>query len=585
MSATMSTRSRKASTLRRMLCVPLAGHAMVVGLAAAPPVAAQTLERPSMAEPMLELDELAAVMECEALLEADAVFTLADMTRLTSARRVTEPDKLPYCRVEGYIAPQIRFAVHLPTEGWNQRYLQNGCGGYCGTLASPDDIDSAAGCAPAANGAFVRSSTDGGHTAPFDDGMWAVDNPQAQVDLGYRAVHEVAVASKKIISVFYGQEARFSYFTGCSDGGREGLMEAQRYPDDFDGIIAGAPANIWSSLNGIFQPWVIGSNTRLDASYIITPEKIPVLQRAAMGACDAHDGLEDGLIADPRACNFDPAVVECSGAEQSNCLTAEQVEAARRIYAEPTGPDGQALYPGSMPVGSEQVWAGGITAPAGRRAIAEGYASYRRYLDRDVEVDSNMKEWQIDAAKLAELRDGLGTIYDSTDPDLSRFRERGGKLVMWHGWADQAIPPHGTIAYWDAIGEAAGSPSVRDEFVRLYMIPGFYHCFGGDFDQFDFLTPIMNWVEQDTAPEGVVAWTEQNDSVVRSRPVYPYPAVARYDGSGNVNEARSFSPAAPVEDFDDAYEWAGEFESGYQRVCGWQGDPFRGGEFVCEPLE
>lgn len=560
----------------------LAGLAtLLLALTAAENIPAQ--EPPPPSEPMLELDEVAPVMQCEALLEVDAVFTLADLTRLTSATLVTDTDKQPYCRVEGYIAPQIHFAVHLPTEGWNQRYLQNGCGGYCGTLASPDDIDSAAGCVPAEDGAFVRASTDGGHTAPFDDGMWAVDNPQAQVDLGYRAVHEVAVASKRIIAEFYGQPPRYSYFTGCSDGGREGLMEAQRYPEDFDGIIAGAPANIWSALNGIFQPWVIGANKDPDGGYVITPDKIPALHRAAIEACDRIDGLEDGIIDDPRACDFDPGVIECpAGTDRPDCLTAEQVAAARRIYSAPAGPDGRALYPGSMPVGSEEPWAEGITAPPGQRAIAEGYASYRRYLDRDVAVDSNMKDWQIDAAELAELRAGLGTIYDSTDPDLTEFGERGGKLVLWHGWADQAIPPHGTIAYWDAVADAVGGSAERDEFVRLYMIPGFYHCFGGDFDQFDFLTPVMNWVERDAAPEEVIGWTEEDGAVTRSRPLYPYPAVASYDGVGDPNEASSFSPAAPAESFDDAYEWAGEFESGYQRECGWRGDPFRDGEFVCE---
>jgi feruloyl esterase len=558
----------------------------VLGLAGASNALAQALERPPPAEPMLELEPVAAVMECEALLEVDAVFRPVDLTRLTSAKIVNEDGKLRYCRVEGYIAPQIHFAVHLPTAGWNQRYLQNGCGGYCGTLASPDNVDSAAGCVPVVDGAFVRSSTDGGHTAPFDDGMWAVDNPQAQVDLGYRAAHELAVASKRIIAAFYGQGPRHSYFTGCSDGGREGLMEAQRYPEDFDGIIAGAPANIWSALNGIFQPWVIAANTAPDGSYIVTPEKVPVLHRAAIEACDRIDGLEDGIIADPRACQFDPSVVECpSGADRPDCLTAAQVAAARKIYAVPAASDGRALYPGSMPVGSESPWADGITAPAGQRAIAEGYASYRRYLDRNVALDSSMRDWQIDAATLAELKASLGTIYDSTDPDLTEFRERGGKLILWHGWADQAIPPHGTLAYWHAIGEAVGGAAERDAFVRLYMIPGFYHCFGGDFDRFDFVTHLMNWVEREAAPEEVIAWTEKDGAVARSRPLYPYPAVARYDGSGDIDDAANFARMSPAENFTAAYDWAGEFESGYQRVCGWRGDPFRGGEFVCEPAD
>ncbi|HEY5569174.1 MAG TPA: tannase/feruloyl esterase family alpha/beta hydrolase [Gammaproteobacteria bacterium] len=551
------------------------------------PLMAQSLRPPAPAAPMLTLRDVAPVIECEALLKVDAVFTDADLTHLTSAAVFVEAGKRPYCRVEGYIAPQIRFALHLPTEGWNQRYLQNGCGGYCGTLASPDAVDAAAGCAPVEDGAFARSATDGGHTAPFDDGLWAVDDPQAQVDLGYRAAHEVAVASKRIIAAFYGQGPRYSYFTGCSDGGREALMETQRYPEDFDGIVAGAPANIWSSLNGIFQPWVIGSNKAESGGYVITPEKIPALARAARETCDGVDGLEDGIIADPRACEFDPGVIECPAGREdgADCLTAAQVAAARRIYAAPAGLDGRALYPGSMPVGSEAPWAEGITAPAGQRAIAEGYASYRRYLDRDVALDLGMTHWTIDAAELAALRSGLGTIYDSTDPDLSAFSERGGKLILWHGWADEAIPPHGTIAYFDAVREAVGGAAERDAFVRLYMIPGMYHCSRGDFDRFDFLTPVMNWVERDAAPEGVVAWTAQGDVVTRSRPLYPYPAVARYVGSGDVDDAANFTPAVPARQFESAYEWAGEFESGYQRVCGWNGDPFRGGDFVCEPAE
>jgi feruloyl esterase len=558
---------------------------ILLGITAAENLAAQALEPPPPTEPMLALEEVAAVMQCEALLEVDAVFTTNDLTHLTSARVITETGKLPYCRIEGYIAPQIHFAVHLPTEAWNQRYLQNGCGGYCGTLASPDAVDSAAGCIPVDRGAYARSSTDGGHTAPFDDGMWAVDNPQAQIDLGYRAAHELAVASKRIIAAFYGQQPRYSYFTGCSDGGREGLMEAQRYPDDFDGIIAGAPANVWSALNGVFQPWVIGANTAPYGGYILTPDKVPALHRAAIEACDAIDGLEDGIIADPRACDFDPGIIECpAGTDRADCLTAQQVAAARKIYSPPTGPDGRALYPGSMPVGSEGFWGDGITAAPGRRAIAEGYASYRRYLDRNVALDSSMRDWQLDAGMLAELKQGLGAIYDSTDPDLGEFRARGGKLVLWHGWADQAIPPHGTLAYWHAVGEAAGGAAERDAFVRLYMIPGFYHCFGGDFDRFDFLTPLMNWVESEAAPEEVVAWTLRDGAVTRSRPLYPHPAVARYDGTGDIDDAANFLRAPPPKSFDPAYEWAGEFKSGYQRTCAWSGDPFRDGEFVCEPV-
>lgn len=559
---------------------------LAAGVVPAAVLSAQTLERPGPSEPMLALERVGAAMQCEALLEAEAVFGLDDLVRITAASVVEEAGRPAFCGVAGYIAPQIHFELELPLEAWNQRYLQNGCGGYCGSIGDPGDVSAAAGCGPVENGAFARASTDGGHTAPFNHGMWAVDNPQAQVDLGYRAVHEVAVASKAIIAEFYGQAPRFSYFTGCSDGGREGLMEAQRYPDDFDGIVAGAPANIWSSLNGIFQPWVVGANTREDGRYIITPEKIPALERAAMEACDARDGLEDGIIADPRACDFDPAAIQCpAGADRADCLTEAQVAAARRIYTPPTGPDGRVLYAGAMPVGSEGPWAAAITAPAGQRAISEGYASYRRYLDRDVALDSRLTDWTIDAEELEALRSRMGTIYDATDPDLAAFRDGGGKLVLWHGWADQAIPPEGTIAYFDAVREALGGAAERDAFMRLYMIPGLYHCAGGELDRFDFLTAVMDWVESDATPERITAWTEREGEVTRTRPVYPYPDVARYEGEGNVDDAASFTSAAPAASRDAGYEWAGAFESGYQRVCRWSGDPFRDGEFVCEPAE
>lgn len=540
---------------------------------------------PAARAPTLELESIAPQMQCTDLSGVRGLFSYGSLRRITNAEEVRDTDNLPYCRVEGYIAPQIHFEIQMPLKGWNQRYLQNGCGGYCGTVSDPNDIDASAGCVPAETGAFVRSSTDDGHTTPFNHSLWGVDNPQAQVDLGYRAVHELAVTAKTVIEAFYGQGPAHSYFSGCSDGGREGLMEAQRYPEDFDGIIAGAPANIWSPLNGIFQPWVVGANTDENGDYIIPPAKMSVLAEAAMNSCDARDGLDDNLIQDPRACDFDPASLQCTnGTDEPDCLTGPEVEAARKIYQAPHGPSGEALYPGSMPVGSERAWAGAITAPPGQRAVSEGYATYRRYLDPDVPVDSRITEWQIDEAELKALRDRMGRIYDSTDPDLSAFREHGGKLIMWHGWADQAIPPHGTIAYWEAVAESMGEDA-RDQFTRLYMIPGLYHCRGGELDNFDFLTAVMNWVEQDTPPERITAWTEEDGEVTRSRPLFPYPAMARYDGTGSIDAAENFTAAGRPDDYRDAYDWAGSFDSGYQRVCGWTGPAFTDGQFVCQPMK
>jgi feruloyl esterase len=285
---------------------------------------------PAMNTPRLKLAAKAPRMRCEDLTKKGVAGSPDSPTSITGAVVVNEPGRLPYCRVDGYVAPQIHFQLQLPMQGWTQRYLQLGCGGYCGGIGNVNNPRASAGCGTVVSGELARASTDDGHTAPFNDTIWGIDNPQAQVDLAYRAVHEVALTSKALIRQFYGQEPRFSYFTGCSDGGREGLMEAQRYPGDFNGVVAGAPAFIWSTLNGILQPWGLAANLDANDGYVITLDKIPALAKAAMDSCDGRDGLVDGVIDDPRACRFDPVVHQCpSGVDRADYLTPAQVAAAR----------------------------------------------------------------------------------------------------------------------------------------------------------------------------------------------------------------------------------------------------------------
>lgn len=325
-------------------------------------------------------------------------------------------------------------------------------------------------------GEIARATMDGGHVAPILDTLWARDNLPAQVDWGYRAVHEVATAAKEIIGRFYGRPSAHSYFYGLSDGGREALMEAQRYPGDFAGIVADAPAFLSSTLNGILQPWVASANLDEHGGYILTPEKVRVLHAAVIAACDRLDGLADHLIEDPRACTFNPSTVECPGAtDRADCLTHAQVEVARTLYEPPHDGAGHVLYPGAMPYGSEAAWDFEITAAPGVPAMAPSLGGFRRDFAQDVDPTSSMRSWRIDLAEMRALRERQGPIIDAADPDLRAFQARSGKLILIQGWADQAVVPMGTIAYWHAIGTTMGGNASRDAFTRLFMLPGVSH--------------------------------------------------------------------------------------------------------------
>lgn len=282
-------------------------------------------------------------------------------TRITSATVVEATATVPaYCFVKGYVAPQVNFELKLPLSTWQGRYLQQGCGGLCGYISAttfPTAPDPA--CEARAGGDFALAATDDGHTSPgpFSAEGWGQDR-QLRIDFGYRAVHVVSVAAKAVMKEYYGTPPRYSYFNGCSDGGREGLMEAQRYPEDFDGIIAGAPAAYMPFLASEHTAWVARANTGADGRPVLTADKLPGLHSAVLTACDGDDGLIDGQIDDPRTCDFDPASIQCAaGVDRTDCLTPAQVTAARKLYAPPTDENGQLLYPGREEPGSEISWA------------------------------------------------------------------------------------------------------------------------------------------------------------------------------------------------------------------------------------
>jgi hypothetical protein len=491
---------------------------------------------------------------CADLLAVDLADVAGAGSRVTRASETRERGAA-VCAVEGLLAPSIGFRVQLPLTTWTGRYLQAGCGGLCGQVSLR--VGAADGCAPLEAGGFAVASTDMGHQGM--GGEFGRDL-QKREDFAHRGVHLTAVAAKKLVRAFYGRDAERSYFDGCSDGGREALVEAQRYPADFDGIVAGAPAMNFQVQNSLYHAWMARSNTGPDGAPILTASRLPLLHEAVVKLCDGLDGQKDGLIADPRLCRFDPGALLCSppAADTSACLAAAEIDAARRLYHGPRDEaTGRRLTIGGPQPGSELSWAG-VFVP---RSASEPIFSERIALDalRNLIFEASPPA---DLA-LADVRFDLSTfdrlrprhpLFDATDPDLSAFAARGGKIVLWHGWSDPHISPINTIAYHEAVERTMGKERAA-AFERLYLLPGVYHCGGGEGPSLvDLLTPVIDWVERGVAPGAVIA--RAGGTAPRMRPVYPYPAVARYIGQGDPNDASSYGPGTAL--FTGAPpDWAG----------------------------
>jgi pimeloyl-ACP methyl ester carboxylesterase len=507
-------------------------------------------------------------MPCEALMGQDFSKLPDAATQLSSAEEVTE-ENLSYCKVIGYSAPQIQFELRLPLSTWTGRYLQLGCGGFCGSEEINQKIQYEGNfgpCTPENLSEFVIGSSNSGHVG--GDSQWAQGSPQLRIDWAYRSEHVLATATKEIIRTFYGREATFKYFAGCSNGGRQGLMLAQRYPEDFDGILVGAPGHAFVALMTQFA-WNARANIDEKSDSIFTSEALTVLHDAALASCDGEDGLEDGLITDPRACTFEPSVIECADENGQGCLTYAQVETARKVYQGPVASTGQKLAPGGLPVGSELEWNflffgwNPPYTPGFSESMATEYLGYLATWDEPL----SLKTFTFDEATFNKLSE-LSPLYDATDPDLSAFRDAGGKLILWHGWEDAFIPAQGAIGYYEAVQKEMGGLEKTEEFARLYLIPGLAHCIGGSAQtKFDVFTPLIEWVERDTAPEEIVV--TQGNSETRTRPVYPYPTVARYEGLGNPDEASSFQPSTSR--VNEAEPWLGQYRSDFQQWCSVEG--------------
>jgi feruloyl esterase len=440
--------------------------------------------------------------------------------------------KLPaFCRVSATLTPtrdsQIKVEVWMLTTGWNGKFLGVGNGGWAGSIPYGQMI-SGLGLG------YAVGSTDTGHSGA--DATFAPGHPEKLIDFGYRAVHEMTATAKAVVKAFYSDAPRFSYWSGCSTGGRQGLVEAQRFPGDYDGIVAGAAANNWTRLvTGLM--WGALATLKDPASHLST-EKLAVLNRAVLNVCDAQDGVSDGVIENPRSCRFDPQVVACTAGDAADCLTQPQVDAAKRIYAPASNPrTGEALFPG-LPPGSEPGWRNAAGAlPA--FPIADSH--FKNVVFEDANWNFATFDFDRDVARADRVDNGTF----SASPDLNAFAKRGGKLLMYHGWSDPEITPYNSVTYYEAVRARLGATRT-DSAVRLFMAPGVAHCGGGvGPNQVSWLAALEQWVERGVAPNRIVASRTTNGVVNRTRPLCSYPQVARYNGQGSTDDAANFSCAVP----------------------------------------
>lgn len=482
----------------------------------------------------------ASAATCESLTSLALPDTTITLAQIVSAGAFTPPGgtqtigNLPaFCRVAATLRPSsdsdIKVEVWLPAANWNGKYQAVGNGGWAGSI-------SYAAMAEALRRGYATSSTDTGHVGGTARDM--LGHPEKLIDYSYRAIHEMTLKSKAITEKFYGNGPRLSYFVGCSAGGRQAMLEAQRFPTDFNGIIAGAPAVNTTPIYQAARLWIPNA-TLGDPASNIPRAKYPMIHQAVVNACDAIDGLKDGLIDDPRQCRFDPGVIQCKDGDNASCLTAPQVEAARKIMTPVKHPrTGEVLLPAMEP-GSELGW--GVQA-GGPEPYNNVYERLKYVIFKDPNWNWRTFNFETDLIKLDKLDDPA----NATDPNLNAFASRGGKLLIYHGWADQQVMPRSTITYYDSVQSRMGGAARTSTWLRLFMAPGMAHCRGGDGPgAFDAVTALEDWVERGKAPDRILASHSTAGKVDRTRPLCPYPQVARYKGTGSIDEAANFVCRAP----------------------------------------
>jgi feruloyl esterase len=454
-----------------------------------------------------------------------------------------------FCRVVGHATPtpqsRVGFEVWLPEKNWSGRYVQVGNGGLAGIIFHQL-------LGQMVERGHATASTDNGHTGSPVDGRWAIGQPEKVRDHAERAVHLLSDIGKRVTAKYYENAAKRSYFFGCSEGGREALIEAQRFPADFDGIVSGAPAGYWTDLMETFMK--SGQALHKDPASFIPPAKLPIIQQAALAACDASDGAQDGLVSAPEKCKFDPQVLACaSGGDESQCLTAPQLSALRTLYEVGYVPSGE-NETAAMGGGVRQYAFGAAPGQSLQIMFASGY--FGGFVFEQPQWDYRTFDLTKD---LATARTKLGALMDASKTDLSAFSSRGGKLLQYHGLLDGSIPPGFSTKYFDGVAKQSGGVARTQDFYRLFLAPGVLHCgFGPGPNSFGNLGPrppadaghdtlfaLQKWVEEGVAPQQIVATKYVDDDpakgVVMTRPLCPYPQTAHWDGKGKVAASESFS--------------------------------------------
>jgi feruloyl esterase len=433
-----------------------------------------------------------------------------------------------FCRLTATLTPtsdsDIKTEIWLPASGWNGKYQAVGNGGWAGT------IPYAALAAAVADG-YAGAGTDTGHVGNNAD--FALGHPEKLIDLAYRSIHEMTVQAKTIIKEHYGSPAKFSYYNGCSQGGRQGLAAAQKYPEDFNGIIAGAAA--WNQMRMHAARTALNLSVNKDPDSVIPPSRYTMIHDAVLNACDAQDGVKDGVIENPMQCNFDYSKLLCKAGDAADCLTKGQIESAKAMTSSVKDPkSGKVIYEGHLMQGSELGWA----TLGGPQPLGLAISGMRNVVFQDRSWDFHSLDASVDFDR-AQKSDN-GALYTG-DPDLKPFFDHGGKLLMYHGWSDPQVNPLNSVIYYESVLKTVGREKA-ETWIALFMIPGMNHCQGGPgTDTFNKVRVLESWVEQGQRPTQIIASHRTNGQVDKTRPLCPYPQVAKYKGSGDTNDAANFS--------------------------------------------
>jgi feruloyl esterase len=481
-----------------------------------------------------------AARDCGALAQIDWTSVPDAPTHILSAVSVAAVEGAPaHCRVRGYVRPNVQFELQLP-EAWNGKFLMSGCGGSCGQVLP-------ARCGPHLERGYACIVHDMGHSGAMTDSLWAYNNLQAEVDFGFRATHVAAVIGKAITERHYTAAPRYSYYEGCSTGGRQGIVAAQRYPADFDGIVAGAPIIAFAG-NLMSQAWGFLSATEAGGKAILTKEDLQRVHTAVMQQCDAADGLEDGVLQNPAACRIDLTTLACRRGSARDCLSAPKIAALEALYRGPVDPAGRGLYPGAPMPGTERDWVSRWADPAGAQGAA--YRSITDVFRYRLFAEDPGPTWQLRDFDWARDPPRLATqeaLVSGMNPDLRDFAARGGKLIVWQGWNDTSVVPGNVIDYATIVTRVLGEAEAANSF-RLYMLPGVQHCVRGPgADSVDYMTALEDWVERGEAPNVLTAiklkqprsfeiplrHPPPEEAVEHRRPLFPWPNVGRYGGTGD----------------------------------------------------